>query len=374
MPIRSEWTLAREGVSPDTVGRLIKYTALNPVFTLPLFLLARYTSKGSQIALQHGTALRNLKALLALGVLGTVGKWLDRKVMNNWQGNKTGDWDWNKEVVVVTGGSDGIGKIVVQLFAERGVKVAVLDIQELTYEAPPSVQFFKCNLADPKSIESAAASIKSALGDPTVLFNNAGCVRGKSILDSTEFDIRLTFNVNAISHYFLAQQFLPAMIERNHGQIVTIASQAAYTTAPRMVDYASTKAAALVFHEGLSAELSEIYKAPGVRTIIMCQGYTRTKLFEGFQGSGLYPETVAEEIVKAVYKGDSAHLMLPEIAWGIVPWVRVWPFWMQYSLRKKLNSMMSAWRGRQVAQPTDNSGEKSANEGVEGSAVLVGEN
>lgn len=50
---------------------------------------------------------------------------------NNWQ-NDT--YDWTKEVVVVTGGSDGIGKIVSLLLAERGVKVAVLDVQELTFE------------------------------------------------------------------------------------------------------------------------------------------------------------------------------------------------------------------------------------------------
>jgi NADPH:quinone reductase-like Zn-dependent oxidoreductase len=56
---------------------------------------------------------------------------LDNGVTNNWSNDK---YDWSKEIVVVTGGSDGIGKIVVQLFAEMGVKVAVMDVQPLTYE------------------------------------------------------------------------------------------------------------------------------------------------------------------------------------------------------------------------------------------------
>jgi len=43
-------------------------------------------------------------------------------------------YDWAKEIVVVTGGSDGIGAIVVKLLAERGIKVGVLDVQPLTYE------------------------------------------------------------------------------------------------------------------------------------------------------------------------------------------------------------------------------------------------
>lgn len=126
----------------DTFASLVKYTALNPALTLPLVLLARYTSRGSLLAAQHATAYKNIQTLLALGALGSVSAWLDRKVMNNWKGNKSGEWDWKKEVVVVTGGSDGIGKIIVHLFAEKGVKVAVLDVQELTYEG----EFFLANM------------------------------------------------------------------------------------------------------------------------------------------------------------------------------------------------------------------------------------
>ena len=50
--------------------------------------------------------------------------------MDNWQADK---YDWSKEIVVVTGGSDGIGKALVLLLAERGVKTVVLDIRPLTF-------------------------------------------------------------------------------------------------------------------------------------------------------------------------------------------------------------------------------------------------
>ncbi|KAF2640213.1 short chain dehydrogenase/reductase family protein-like protein [Massarina eburnea CBS 473.64] len=370
MPIRSDFQLAREGVTVDTFTRLIRNTALNPALTLPLLLLARYTSPGLQLAGQHRTALTSVKALLALGALHRVGRWLDDKVLNNWSGNKKDDWDWSKEIVVVTGGADGIGKIVVQLFAERGIKVAVLDIQPLTYEPPPSVSYFHCNLADPKCIASTATEIKTTLGDPTVLINNAGCVRGKSILESSEFDIHLTFNVNTISHYLLTQQFLPSMIEKNHGMVVTVASLAGYVLAPRMVDYAASKAASVAFHEGLAAELSSLYNAPNVRTVVMCQGYTRTALFDGFGATAntLYPETVAEEIVKAVYRGKSAHIVVPETAW-MVAGVRGWPVSIQYSVRKGLDGIMKNFKGRQVEVPSEMEGEGKE---VGDSTVLVG--
>ncbi|KAF2244548.1 short chain dehydrogenase/reductase family protein-like protein [Trematosphaeria pertusa] len=368
MPIRSEWKLAREGVTGDTLGRALKYTAFNPALTLPLVLLARYTAKGNLLAAEHATAFKHLKTLLALGALSAVSGWLDDRVLNNWSADA---YDWSKEIVVVTGGSDGIGKIVVQLLAERGVKVAVLDVQELAFEAPPTVTYFHCDLASHASIAAAATAIRSSLGAPTVLINNAGCARGKTILAASESDIRLTFNVNTLSHYFLTQQFLPAMLAANHGMIVTVASLAAYVSAPSMVDYAASKAAALAFHEGLSAELASIYKANRIRTVIMCQGYTRTALFEGFDSAVLHAETVAEEIVKAVLRGKSAHLVAPETGWVMAPKIRGWPLWMQYGMRKRLDNLMRGWRGRQVVQPSESETGGKGKESVEGSTVLV---
>ncbi|KAF1931848.1 NAD(P)-binding protein [Didymella exigua CBS 183.55] len=363
MPIRSEWSLAREGVTGDTIGRLLKLTVLNPLFTLPLFLAGKYTIDGGRVAAGHATAFKHLKTLLVLGLLDKVSAWLDNAVTNNWTSDT---YVWSQEVVVVTGGSDGIGKIVVHLLAEKGIKVAVLDVQDLTYEAPPLVHFFKCDLSSPSSIADAASSIRSTLGNPTIVINNAGVARGKTILDTTEKDINLTFRVNTFAHFYLAQQFLPSMVQSNHGMIVTVASLAGYVTAPSMVDYAASKSAAIAFHEGLSAELVTHYKAPKVRTVLMCQNYTRTKLFEGFDSKALFAETVAEEIVKAVLGGRSRHMVLPEMAWGIAPKLRSFPLWMQYGARKRMDNMMKGWNGRQVVQPSEVEEKK-----VEDSTVLV---
>ncbi|KAF2268538.1 NAD(P)-binding protein [Lojkania enalia] len=361
MPIRSDWKLAREGITLDTILRLLSKTVLNPALTLPLVLLARCTHKGKFLSAQHAQSFRYLRQALYLGIATKLSATLDDYVMNN---GANDIYDWNREIVVVTGGSDGIGKIVVQLLAERGIKVAVMDVQDLTYEAPPSVHFFRTDLASTSSIASSASEIREKLGDPTVLINNAGCVRGKSILNSSESDIRLTFNVNTLAHYFLAQQFLPAMVSANHGMIVTVASFAAYVPAPNIVDYASSKAAALSFHEGLSAEIASVYKAPRIRTVIMCQNYTRTKLFEGFDSKALYPETVAEEIVKAVLAGKSRHILVPIAGWWIPAGLRTMSFWFQYGLRKRLVNLMAQWNGRQVQQPSL--------EKLSESAVLVG--
>jgi hypothetical protein len=111
--------------------RFLNLTAFNPALTLPLLLLARYTTQGNAIASDHASLFKYLRPLVGLGVLAKASAWLDNAVTNNWSQDT---YVWSREVVVVTGGSDGIGKVVVHLLAEKGIKVAVLDVQELTYE------------------------------------------------------------------------------------------------------------------------------------------------------------------------------------------------------------------------------------------------
>lgn len=75
-----------------------------------------------------------------------------------------------------------------------------------------------------------AQQVRAEVGYPTVLINNAGVARGKSILEAKEKDVRFTFDVNTLAHYWLVQEFLPDMVENNHGMIVTVASIASWVT------------------------------------------------------------------------------------------------------------------------------------------------
>ena len=123
--------LSFAGITPDTLLRALRSTVFNPVLTVPLLLAARFTQQGKVLAANHALVAKYLRTAAVLGILNRLGAWLDDAVTNNW----TNDfYDWKKEVVVVTGGSDGIGKEVVLLLAEKDIKVAVLDVQGLTYE------------------------------------------------------------------------------------------------------------------------------------------------------------------------------------------------------------------------------------------------
>lgn len=119
------------GFTIDTLVSIVRSTIFNPYLTLPLALLARYTAAGQELAAERPKSAKALLAFLAIGLLGKARGVLDRGVVNNWT-NDT--YDWKKEIVVVTGGSDGIGAKVVRFLAERGIKVVVLDIQPLKFD------------------------------------------------------------------------------------------------------------------------------------------------------------------------------------------------------------------------------------------------
>lgn len=223
----------------------------------------------------------------------------------------------------------------------------------LTRIVAKNVYYYKCDITSPATIAAVAAEIRKDVGEPTILINNAGVARGKNILDSSEKDVRFTFDVNTLAHYWMAKEFVPSMAKKDHGMVVTVASFAAYLSVPNMVDYASSKAAALAFHEGLTAELLTRYNAPRVRTVVINQGYTKTPLFTGYNNQAkfmlpsLEPETVAEAIVKKVLAGKSGQVILPG-AGAMLAFLRGFPHWYQIRIRSQGENIMTNWNGRQV--------------------------
>src|SRR5947207_16022876 len=102
----------------------------------------------------------------------------------------------------------------------REYRLIYLDISN---EKASNVYFYECDITSPKAIAAAASKIRADVGEPTVLINNAGIARGKSILDSSENDIRSTFDVNALAHYWLLHEFLPYMVKCNYVLVVSVA-------------------------------------------------------------------------------------------------------------------------------------------------------
>lgn len=170
------------------------------------------------------------------------------------------------EVVFITGSARGIGRLVSIAIARQGGKVVVSDMndeegnkvaQEILAEGNQAM-YVHCDVTRPESVASAAAAVRATFGPPTVLINNAGIVSGKRFLDIDAADMELTMKVNVISHMYTVKEFLPSMLEKNHGHIVTIASMAGLTGHAGLVDYCASKYGAVGFDEALRRELYKI--------------------------------------------------------------------------------------------------------------------
>jgi hypothetical protein len=123
--------IPREGFCADVLMRIIRQTALNPALLLPLVLFARLTKKGQDLSILHPSAFSHLKTLLYVGLVRWVSGWWSERTRNNWVDDK---YDWDREIVLVTGGAGGIGGRIVKLFEEMNVKVVVLDVQPMSFE------------------------------------------------------------------------------------------------------------------------------------------------------------------------------------------------------------------------------------------------
>lgn len=200
---------------------------------------------------------------------------LSERVMNNFQASET--WIPENELVLLTGGSGGIGKQIMEDLSHKKVRVVILDINQPTFELPENVTFYQTDITSAESLSETGTDIRKSHGDPTVIVNNAGVFQHGTILEKPVEKLRLTFEVNIISHFLIMKEFLPFMIRMNHGHVLTIASMASFVTLGDMVDYACSKASALAFQEGLRQELKYWYKAPNVRTRLVWEkpGFNR---------------------------------------------------------------------------------------------------
>ncbi|CAI6333914.1 unnamed protein product [Periconia digitata] len=264
--------------SISSLTRLSSTVALNPVAVATLLWALtkgpagfRYrlidTFKSLRDPTVYARIVRALKWILAIRVAGIANAALNRFALNSWRlNNEKRRWNFPKEVAVITGGCSGIGALVAKRLINKGIKVAILDIQQLPPELQgyANIRFFACDITKPSDVKSAAALVKQSLGAPSILINNAGIAQLKTVMETDPQFLKKIMDVNVLSHYYTVQAFLPDMIENNKGHIMSIASLASYLGIGGITSYCATKAAVLAFHEGLSHEIRIKHKAPNV--------------------------------------------------------------------------------------------------------------
>lgn len=211
------------------------------------------------------------------------------------------------KTVIVTGGGGGIGGATCRRFGEAGSRVAVFDINLESAaktaadiaQAGGVAQAFRCDITDHEGVKAAVAAAEAALGPISVLVNNAGWDVFRLFKDTTPADWQKLIAINLTGALNMHHAVLPGMLERRHGRIVNIASDAARVGSSGEAVYAACKAGLVGFSKTIARE----HARHGITVNVVCPGATNTALFADYKRGAGNPEKLEEAFRRATPMG-----------------------------------------------------------------------
>lgn len=258
----------------------------------------------------------------ALGVAAGVGKAVLKARQN---------FDLKNKVVLITGGSRGLGLILARLIASEGARIALCARDSGELEAarqdliergtlPQNVFIHRCDITDPAQVTQTARAVRAHFGPIEVLINNAGIIQVGPAETQTDADYEEAMQTNFWGAYHFVQAVLPDMRARRAGRIVNVSSIGGLVSIPHMLPYSTAKHALVGFSEGLRAELVR----DGIQVTTVCPGTIRTgsptnaffkgqhkKEYEWFTlgdslpGASQSADATAKQIVRAMKAGEA---------------------------------------------------------------------
>lgn len=236
------------------------------------------------------------------------------------------------KVVLITGGSHGLGLAMARQFAEKGARLVLCARSEKELELAredieklgAQVITIACDLSDPSQIDNLIALSMGRFGHIDVLVNNAGLIQVGPIDTMTIQDFETAMDVMFWGTVHTTLAVIPHMRERGQGRVVNITSVGAKVSVPHLIPYSCAKFACAAFSEGMRAEL----QGTGVKVVTIAPGLMRTgshlnAIFRGAEageaawfslgaslpGISMSAERAASMIVSATERGTAERIL-----------------------------------------------------------------
>lgn len=196
------------------------------------------------------------------------------------------------KVAIVTGGAQGIGEGICEVFCKAGAHVALWDIRpsgqntaDKIKEKGGSIFFQSVDVTNKEEVENAVDEILSTYNKIDILINNAGVLRDRSFMKMTHEEWNTVINVNLNALFVTTQAVLPHMKAAGYGRIISASSVNGFAGAFGQTNYAATKAGVAGFTRSLAREVGRF-------------GITANAVAPGFIASEM-TASMPPEVVKA---------------------------------------------------------------------------
>ncbi|GLY65969.1 SDR family NAD(P)-dependent oxidoreductase [Amycolatopsis taiwanensis] len=172
-------------------------------------------------------------------------------------------------VAVVTGGASGIGRATAETLAERGARVAVLDLNP---DVPEPLAGFSCDVTDDAGVTAAVGAVVERFAGIDILVNNAGIGAQGDVTANSDDEWHRVLDVNVVGMARMSRAVLPYLRRSAHAAIVNTCSIAATAGLPQRALYSASKGAVLSLTLAMAAD----HVREGIRVNCVCPGTADT--------------------------------------------------------------------------------------------------
>jgi NAD(P)-dependent dehydrogenase (short-subunit alcohol dehydrogenase family) len=229
------------------------------------------------------------------------------------------------KVALITGASSGMGRATAVLFSKEGAKVVIVDVNaeggnetvNMIHRNGGSATFFKGDVTKETDVKKAVEATVAKYGKLNILFNNAGIVFVKDLMDTTEEEWDRVLSINLKGMFLMSKNAIPEMIKAGGGSIINTASIYGMVGATKYTAYCASKGGVITLTKAMALELAP-HK---IRVNCVCPGSISTPMLEKETAIwskiwGKPPEEVRAEFVKTEPIG---RLGLPEeVAYSVL--------------------------------------------------------